>query len=238
MPDTKTSDETAAGSLDGSELVRIVQGGSMRRATAQEIADLGGGGGGGLYSQILSAVPTAANTGLGTWTNQGSSTVADRATGITIYPNTTNLAIRRKAVPSTPYKVRALIALNSAPTGTPAAGIGWYDGTNKLHLIYLIYNAGWKLAVDRWTSPTVFSADESGFPKAAIANPMWLGLEDDGTTVKFQSSYSGNDEDYITEFSVSKASGFLGSSGYAHIAFVAAGTAGAVSGTLMSYDEA
>lgn len=47
MPDTKTSDETAAGALDGSELVRIVQGAANRRTTTQAIADLGGGGGSG-----------------------------------------------------------------------------------------------------------------------------------------------------------------------------------------------
>lgn len=44
MADVKTSDETAANALDGSELVRIVQGGNNRRATVQDIADLGDGG--------------------------------------------------------------------------------------------------------------------------------------------------------------------------------------------------
>lgn len=236
MPDTKTSDETAAGTLDGSELVRVVQAGAMRRATAQEIADLGGGGAGGLYSQVLSTLPTSAGTGLTTWTNQSSSIVADRATGITIYPNTTNLAIRRKPALATPYQVTALVGLNSPASGTPGAGIGWYDGTNKLHLIELIFNTVWRITVDKWTSPTVFSASEFA-SRPTVCNPVWLRIKDDGTNAIFQSSSSGNDEDFVTEFSVAKASGHLGSSGYAHICFVAVGTAGAVSGTLMSYEE-
>jgi len=44
MADTKTSAETAAGTLDGTELVRIVQTGSSVRTTTQDIADLGTGG--------------------------------------------------------------------------------------------------------------------------------------------------------------------------------------------------
>lgn len=40
MADKKTSDETAAAALDGSELVRVVQGGVSVRTVAQQIADL------------------------------------------------------------------------------------------------------------------------------------------------------------------------------------------------------
>lgn len=41
MPNIKTSDETAASVLDGTELVRIVQIGNNRRTTTQDIANLG-----------------------------------------------------------------------------------------------------------------------------------------------------------------------------------------------------
>lgn len=44
MANTKTSDESAASALTGSELVRIVQSGSSVRTTTQDIADLAGGG--------------------------------------------------------------------------------------------------------------------------------------------------------------------------------------------------
>lgn len=39
MADTKTSNETAASTLDGTELVRVVQGGANRRSTTQAIAN-------------------------------------------------------------------------------------------------------------------------------------------------------------------------------------------------------
>lgn len=39
MPDVKTSDETAAGALDGTELVRIVQGGNSRQTTIGAIRE-------------------------------------------------------------------------------------------------------------------------------------------------------------------------------------------------------
>ena len=42
MANKKTSDEVAAGTLDGTELVRITQAGASVRTTAQAIADLGG----------------------------------------------------------------------------------------------------------------------------------------------------------------------------------------------------
>jgi hypothetical protein len=43
----KISELDAATTLDGSELVAVVQDGATVKATAQDIADLGGGGGGG-----------------------------------------------------------------------------------------------------------------------------------------------------------------------------------------------
>lgn len=47
MANLKISQLSAAGTLDGTELVEVVKGGSNVQTTAQAIADLGGGGGGG-----------------------------------------------------------------------------------------------------------------------------------------------------------------------------------------------
>lgn len=44
MADTKTSDETSASALDGTELVRIVQGGNMRKATPAQVKTYTDGG--------------------------------------------------------------------------------------------------------------------------------------------------------------------------------------------------
>lgn len=59
MSDVKTSDESAAATLSGTELVRIVQGGINVRCTTQQIADLGvagtGGGDGLVFALIFGA---------------------------------------------------------------------------------------------------------------------------------------------------------------------------------------
>ncbi|MFN4063435.1 MAG: hypothetical protein ACK4JA_04510 [Parazoarcus communis] len=53
MADVKISELDAAAALDGTELVPIVQDGVTVKATAQDIADLGGGGGGGGSTQSI-----------------------------------------------------------------------------------------------------------------------------------------------------------------------------------------
>lgn len=60
MANTKTSDESAASALTGSELVRIVQSGSSVRTTTQDIADLGGGGWG--HTLVTSTSATLADS--------------------------------------------------------------------------------------------------------------------------------------------------------------------------------
>lgn len=47
---TKYTDLAAAGALDGSEILAVVQGGASKQTTTQDIADLGGGGGGSVVS--------------------------------------------------------------------------------------------------------------------------------------------------------------------------------------------
>lgn len=228
MADTKTSDETAAGTLDGSELIRIVQGGAMRRATAQEIADLGGGGGGGLYSGSISSVPTSAGTGLSTWLNQGTATIADRANGITLanasLGGTDSAACRRKAPAlSPPYTVSALLGLTASTIGATqnglSAGIGWTDLT-KLHVVNIAYSNGWLPVVQKWTTATAVGANDFVGVVNVIPEPMiWFHIVDDVTNVKFGYSRSGDPEDAHVLFSVAQASGHLGAAGYSNLLF-------------------
>lgn len=240
MPNTKTSDETAAGTLDGTELVRIVQGGNNRRTTAQLIADLGGGG--GLFGQVLSATPTAASTGLSTWLNQGTASVADGTAGIVLTVPAAagdSLRARSKASPSTPYTISALVAIEASNETFQLAGIGWYDGT-KLHTIHMTYNGSWNLEVGKWTTATAFSAaDVSATPRPGPGR-IWLQIADDGTNAIFRVSSDG--ATFRDVFSVAKASGFLGSSGYSNVVFFAnrnntTGTSTAYA-TLMSWTQA
>lgn len=223
MADTKISAETAAGTLDGTEIVPVVKGGANRRTTSQAIADLAGGGGSGLYSQVLSATPTGASTGLSTWVNQGSATVADDATGVTIYSPSNgaadNLRLRHKAVPATPYTVTALVGFTANPTASfPVGSFGWYDGTTKLQSIdFSFRNAAAvapRMVVRDWDTITSPSTLRATVPDSVLT-PTWCRLQDDGTTVSFQISFDG--VHFATLYSIAKASGFLGSSGYSRI---------------------
>lgn len=243
MPDTKTSDETAAGALDGSELVRIVQGGNNRKTTTQDIADLApaGGGGSGLFSAVLSAVPTSANTGLSTWRNQGSATVADGDTGIVVGAPSSGAdawALREKAAPATPYTITALVSLTSKNlSNAQSVGLGWDDGT-KLHLIMAQFqNAfpGLQMFVAKYTNVTTFSAADYT-STGAPPNPMWLRIADDGTNVSF--SWSADGANFIAAFSVAKASGFLGGSGYSNVCFAVNPKNSDTNGGILSWEEA
>jgi hypothetical protein len=61
MANEKISEMGAASALTGAELVEVVQGGANKKATTQDIADLGGGGAGYLvYTALLSQTGTDA----------------------------------------------------------------------------------------------------------------------------------------------------------------------------------
>lgn len=198
------------------------------------------GSGGGLFSQSLSAVPTAANTGLSTWINQGSATVSDSAAGVTINAPTSasvNVICRSKTAPATPYTITTLISRTASPTNNTSVGIGWYDGTNKLQLNLYEWNNTTKLNyidVANLSTPTSFSSSPAtgGF---GMSQPMWLQMSDDGTNIFFRFSEDG--ENFLQVYTVAKASGFLGGSGYTNVAFCVNPQGSQTLGTLMSYTQ-
>lgn len=204
-----------------------------------------GGAAGGLYNQVMSATPTAASTGFTTWVNQGSATVSDSAVGVCIKAvtagTTNSLNIRTKPAPASPYTVTALISMTANPSNNfNGAGIGWYDGTNKLHVISVLYQgasspAAIILNVTKWTNPTSFSANDFAGAAQALPVPIWLQLQDDGTNVHFR--YSTDGANFLEVFTVSKASGFNGASGYNNIAFFANPAGATTITTLMSYTD-
>jgi hypothetical protein len=69
----------------------------------------------------------------------------------------------------------------------------------------------------------------------------WLRNRDDGTNVFFEYSMSGADNDFVTLYSIAKASGWLGPSGYANVLFFANRTDlnpnAPTVGTLMSWSQ-
>jgi hypothetical protein len=169
----------------------------------------------------MSTTPTAANTGLSTWHNQNSNSVSDSAVGVCINASTTGaITGRTKASPGTPYTITALIAVTRNASGFAGAGIGWTDGT-KLHVLSLVSDNGLEsyLEVEKWTNDTTFSANDFTGQHSALQQFIWMRIRDDGTNVTF--SYSNDGANFLTAFTVAKASGFLGSSGYSNVIFFA-----------------
>jgi hypothetical protein len=190
----------------------------------------------------MSATPTSAFTGLGTWLNQGTSVVSDSAVGICIdappTAGTASLVGRFKAVPSTPYTIKALVAGTRSSNSYNEVGVGWYDGTAKLHLISITTTGGGanSMTVTRWNSVTSFNTSDYSSAVNAYAQPIWLQIQDDGTNVSFAFSQDG--ANFLPVYSVAKASGFLGASGYSNLVFFVdpRGTSRTL-GTLMSWSE-
>lgn len=199
------------------------------------------GSGSGMWSGILSPVPTQSGTGLNTWLNQGTATETDSATGMAVVaggtdPTTVNARVLYKVAPSAPYTVTALVASQSLTSFYNSVGIGWTDGT-KLHMLGLVNRnttGPFYITVDKYNSVTSYNtADITGANN--VPPLIWLQLNDDGTNVTFR--YSMDGANYIQVFKVAKSSGWLGGTGYSHICFFINSQGTGEIGTLMSYSD-
>jgi len=201
-----------------------------------------GGSGNGLYRQVMSATPTLASTGFANWINQATSTVSDSAVGLSIDALPTGSALANtglyKAAPSPPYTIRALVAATRSSNSYNAIGIGWYDGTAKLETIsFGTVNGGANaIGVSRFNSYSSWNSNDFTGANNAHSQPIWFQLQDDGTNVSFAFSQDG--ANFLTVYSVAKASGFLGASGYSNVVFYVdpRGTTHTL-GTLMSWTQ-
>jgi hypothetical protein len=191
----------------------------------------------GLYRQVMSALPTAASTGLTNWVNQGTATFTEGPAGVSITSAPTNTIIGRfTPAPTPPYTVRALIATTVNATATGGAGIGYYDGSSKLHLLWFGPGSGLipVFQIQRWSSPTAFNAADTGTFNVFLSQPIWMQLQDDGTTVSFAFSQDG--ANFVNIFSIAKSAGYLGSLGYGNLLhFVNPGGGSASTTTVMSW---
>lgn len=199
-------------------------------------------GPGGLYNQVMSTTPTAATTGMTGTFNFTGTTVADTAVGrtITVTGNGSNAVTGiTKPAPGTPYTVTILAACTRDSGGFNGFGFGWTDGT-KIHGISSTINSGavsfWE--VQKWTNSSTFSADDYSGAKNGNPPVVWLQLQDDGTSVHFRFSYDG--ANFLELFTVTKASGWLGATGYSNILFYVnpVGTTLKTISTIMSWKQA
>jgi hypothetical protein len=197
-------------------------------------------GGTGMYRQVMSDTPTSASTGLTSWLNQGSASVSDSAVGMCIDTPTSgtsaNLTGRYKAAPTAPYTITILVAATRYSNTFNGVGIGWYDGTAKLHLLsYQLNGALPYLIVNKWDNVTTFNAADLTSSLNAFAQPIWLQIADDGTNVIFRFSQDGLN--FNTLFTVAKSSGFLGASGYSNVIFFADPRGSRTLATVMSWTQ-
>lgn len=195
----------------------------------------------GLYAPLIKR-PKWADLGMYNTANLSSTEFSEHDMGVTItQPNRGSgdiYAIRYKPAPSPPYTITALLAMNLLASNSGGSGVtmGWYDGT-KLHHIrcpYVTGNGPVKLQVSRNSTLSAWAAND-GTEQQPMAHPIWVRIKDDGTNVFFQASIDGIN--FATPYSVAKASGYLGASGYSNVHFGASANGPTTIATMLSYSE-
>ncbi len=206
------------------------------------LAATAGTGGTGLYRQVMSPTPTTVSTGLANWLNQGSAVASDSAVGLSInapQSASTSLRGRYMAAPSPPYTIKVLIAATRNTYTQSSVGVGWYDGTAKLHVIQNIANNNAScpiIQVAKFNSVTAGAGTDFSSALNTFSLPIWLQIRDDGTNVSFAFSQDG--ANFLPVFTVAKSSGFLGASGYNNVIFfVNSPGAAATLSTLLSWTQ-
>ncbi|TCU67440.1 hypothetical protein EDE08_11014 [Bradyrhizobium sp. R2.2-H] len=197
------------------------------------------GGGSGLYGPVISGRPTAASTGLVNWLNQNGGTSTDSAVGLSINVPSSSGAVSGlfAAAPPTPYTITALIAATRNSNSFNGVGIGWYDGSSKLHLISYVTQGGNApyFEIEKWDSFSSFNNKDMTSASNAFSQPIWLRIADDGANITFAFSQDG--ANFLPLFSSAKSSGFLGATGYSNIIFFANPINSRTIGTLMSWAQ-
>lgn len=204
-----------------------------------KVALIAPGESGSLYSQILSPTPASSWTGLNNWFNQASIVLTESPVGTSMSAPSSggnrNISGRFMPAPPPPYSITALVAATANTSANASAGIGWYDGTGKLHVVSYLWDNGNSpyLEVQRWTgSSTLDGADYSSF-RNGFSQPIWLQLNDDGANISFAFSQDGLTFNRL--YTASKSSGWLGASGYSNVIFFVNPNGGPTISTLMSW---
>lgn len=185
----------------------------------------GGGNWGqlGLYGHVMRDVPTTSSSGFTTWLNQpAGNTVTNGTQGMTIYSpsNGMNLGLMKQSSPSTPYTIVALLACTHDPGTDSGIIFGWSDGTKVLGLTIEPSppqtNPTFGIRTIQFTNVNTYLGAPTS-QNVLSYNPMWVRLRDDGTTASFAVSPTGDSDQWLVIYSVTKAGSFLGTTGYSNV---------------------
>ena len=208
---TKTANTVLAGPTAG--------GAAAPAFRALVAADLPGAGVNTAIYDISAGVP--ANSGF-SWLNQGGASVSEVSGKALIITGTTsstsdNMRVRYKAVPSTPYTITFLVQAAARANSNQSMGVCFTDGT-KIQALSIEGTTTAKVQVNSFTNATTYASTQgTAFELGSMTGFIFLQLADDGTNVAFRFSVDG--VNFLTYYSVAKASGFLGGSGYTNVGF-------------------
>lgn len=157
--------------------------------------------------------------------NQGTATISNSNAGIVISDNAAsdNWRIVAQTAPTPPYAITFLLAFSVPRANFAQTGVGFRNTTTGGLSLFVLRDATDTsypvLTCTNWSSPTTYvstnGTDDQG---VFLSNGLYFfKIRDDGTNVYFY--HSPNGVDFILHFSVSKSSGYLGSTGYNQIYF-------------------
>lgn len=180
--------------------------------------------------KIAVRAPTQANTGLLTWDNQGTTVLAEIAGGIELtIPARAGFGALYKAAPATPYKVTSRIDHFGGTSNGMYSMLGWGMTTQPWYQ-FAFFRLDGVIGVLHCTN-SAFGGLVFDVTKTAYGwGPVYLQIEDDGVNVHFR--YSSNGVIFWTMYSVAKAAGFLGATGYDRVALSVTNT---VAGTTQAH---
>lgn len=189
----------------------------------------------GFLTAAMTDIPTIANTGFSTWLNQGTATISDSSVGLCLADLGTpglQIRMRYKAAPSTPYTMTAGFTVLGAGNGD-YCGLGFYNGTDKLHVFGLNYFSGWSFLVGKFNSVTSYNSNDTsaGGQNSPLLNFIRIG--DDGTNVTFD--FSADGVNFMNIQTTAKSAAWLGSSGYTNVGFFIVPQSSKLIGTLVSF---
>ena len=144
-----------------------------------------------------------------------------------------------RTAPTAPYRIVVALLPPVNPVNYATSEIGWSDGTK--FLVAGISNQGTqaKLIVQQFSNTTSLSSQPVNYTASNLVNPagpVWIALDDDGTTVSFM--VSSDSYHWRPIFTQTKSGGWL--SAYNQVLFLVNGVVPSTdktTGTIICWDE-